>query len=303
MTDKFMVEVSGLTKFYGSFRALNDVTFSIRKSEIFGLLGPNGAGKTTLISIMGGLIKSSAGTVKIGGKLVSISSTETRALLGVVPQELVYDPFLKVREVLELQSGLCGIRPDAYWIDELLHELGLYEKEKHIMGRLSGGMKRRVMVALALVHRPPVIVLDEPTAGVDVEQRLSLWRFIKRLNADGHTIVLTTHYLAEAEQLCDRMSFMRAGCLINVGSFSDLNEGERMSVSFFLPQGVSLPGQWHQFLRQHEDAQYSLILEEYSQLITLLSELIPLGLYHLLVQRTSLEDLYVRLMRAAKEGS
>ncbi|CUT17027.1 MULTISPECIES: ABC transporter ATP-binding protein [Candidatus Ichthyocystis] len=297
MTDSTILEVNNLTKFYGLFCALNDVTFSIRRSEVFGLLGPNGAGKTTMISLMAGLVKPSSGTIKIDGRLVSVSSVDTRWLLGVVPQELVYDPFLKVREALELQSGLCGVRSNGAWIDELLYELGLSEKEKQMMGRLSGGMKRRVMVALALVHRPPVIVLDEPTAGVDVEHRLSLWKFIKRLNKDGHTIVLTTHYLAEAELLCDRLAFMRNGSLIKVGSLGDLNEGGSMSVSFLLPDGVLLPEQWKHFLKNHEEGRYHLILDQYDQLVSMLTDLVPLGIYHLLVRRMSLEDLYVRIMQ------
>ncbi|MGV0998379.1 MAG: ABC transporter ATP-binding protein [Fluviibacter sp.] len=192
-------------------KALQDVSLNIEAGEFFGLLGPNGAGKTTLISCMAGLCRQSAGDIRILGHDTRSDYRLARRALGVVPQELVFDPFFSVREILRLQSGYFGLKKNDAWVDELLAELDLTDKADHSMRSLSGGMKRRVLVAQALVHRPPVIVLDEPTAGVDVALRQGLWKFIRRLNRDGHTIILTTHYLEEAEALCGRLALMRAG--------------------------------------------------------------------------------------------
>lgn len=191
--------------------ALRDVSLEIEAGEFFGLLGPNGAGKTTLISCMAGLCRQDMGSIRILGHDTRFDYRAARRALGVVPQELVFDPFFSVREILRLQSGYFGIQKNDAWIDELLSELDLSDKADHSMRSLSGGMKRRVLVAQALVHRPPVIILDEPTAGVDVALRQGLWRFIRRLNRDGHTIILTTHYLEEAEALCSRLALMRSG--------------------------------------------------------------------------------------------
>ncbi len=196
------------------FRALNDVSFMVQEGEFFGLLGPNGAGKTTLISLLAGLSCPTQGTASICGYNVTTQYKEARRSLGVVPQELVYDPFFTVRETLRLQSGYFGIHNNDDWIDEILHNLGLSDKADANMRALSGGMKRRVLVAQALVHRPPVIILDEPTAGVDVDLRRSLWDFIVRLNKNGHTIMLTTHYLEEAEALCNRIALLKRGQVI-----------------------------------------------------------------------------------------
>ncbi|MGB7183421.1 MAG: ABC transporter ATP-binding protein, partial [Burkholderiaceae bacterium] len=189
------IDIESVSKRYGSFTALNDVSLSIEPGEFFGLLGPNGAGKTTLISIIAGLTRPSSGSVRVMGHDVQAGYRQARQALGVVPQELVFDPFFDVRETLRLTSGYYGIRKNDNWIDEILENLGLSDKANTNMRALSGGMKRRVLVAQALVHRPPVIVLDEPTAGVDVELRQTLWAFIRRLNHEGQTIVLTTHYL------------------------------------------------------------------------------------------------------------
>jgi ABC-2 type transport system ATP-binding protein len=198
----------------GSFRALDGVSFDIAQGEFFGLLGPNGAGKTTLISILAGLTRPSAGRVTVMGHDVQAHAAAARRALGIVPQELVFDPFFSVRETLRIQSGYFGVRHNDDWIDELLSELGLADKAGANMRQLSGGMKRRVLVAQALVHKPPVIVLDEPTAGVDVELRQTLWSFIGRLNREGHTVLLTTHYLEEAEALCHRIGMLKQGRLV-----------------------------------------------------------------------------------------
>ena len=196
------------------FQALDDVSFEVKEGEFFGLLGPNGAGKTTLISVLAGLVRATSGSAKVMGYDVQSQYRHARRSLGVVPQELVYDPFFTVRETLRLQSGYFGIRNNDDWIDEILFNLGLTDKSEENMRALSGGMKRRVLVAQALVHCPPVIILDEPTAGVDVDLRRGLWEFISRLNKKGHTILLTTHYLEEAESMCDRLAFLKQGSLI-----------------------------------------------------------------------------------------
>jgi len=194
--------------------ALDGVSLRIETGEFFGLLGPNGAGKTTLISIIAGLARATRGTVTVMGHDVVTDYRAARRSLGVVPQELVFDPFFSVRETLRIQSGYFGLRNNDAWIDEVMANLDLTAKADANMRSLSGGMKRRVLVAQALVHRPPVIVLDEPTAGVDVELRQGLWAFVRRLNRAGHTIVLTTHYLEEAQELCSRIAMLKAGRIV-----------------------------------------------------------------------------------------
>jgi len=207
------VDIRSVHKHYGAVHALAGVEFSIAQGEFFGLLGPNGAGKSTLINIMAGLTRPDSGTVTVLGHDVRTHYRDARRRLGVVPQELVYDPFFTPRETLLIQAGYFGI-PAAQarpWVDELLETLGLSAKANAGMRALSGGMKRRVLIAQALVHRPPVLVLDEPTAGVDVELRQALWIFVRRLHDEGHTVVLTTHYLEEAESLCDRIAILDHG--------------------------------------------------------------------------------------------
>ena len=206
----------------GELQALKGVSFDIEAGEFFGLLGPNGAGKTTLISVLAGLARATSGTVRVLGHDVQTDYAAARRSLGVVPQELVFDPFFNVREALRFQSGYFGIRHNDEWIDELLSGLGLADKAAANMRQLSGGMKRRVLVAQALVHKPPVIVLDEPTAGVDVELRQTLWQFISRLNKQGSTVLLTTHYLEEAEALCGRLAMLKQGQVVALDKTSDL---------------------------------------------------------------------------------
>lgn len=216
------VLVEHLTKSYGSLQALQNVSLDVKVGEFFGLLGPNGAGKTTLISILAGLCRPDSGRAFVMGTNVQANFIKARRLLGVVPQELVFDPFFTVRETLRFQSGYFGIQDNDDWIDEIMTHLDLTSKANSNMRSLSGGMKRRVLVAQALVHRPPVIVLDEPTAGVDVELRQSLWKFISRLNQDGHTILLTTHYLEEAESLCGRIAMLKSGQVVALDTTQNL---------------------------------------------------------------------------------
>jgi len=209
------------------------VSFDIQAGEFFGLLGPNGAGKTTLISILAGLQQASSGHIQVHGLDVKTQALQVRKLLGVVPQELVFDPFFTVREALRFQSGYFGITNNSDWLDELLECLGLADKANHNMRQLSGGMKRRVLVAQALVHKPPVIVLDEPTAGVDVELRQTLWQFIARLNREGHTVLLTTHYLEEAEALCSRIAMLKQGKVVALDNTSTLLKNASSNVLRF----------------------------------------------------------------------
>ena len=222
----------------GSFQALGGVSFDIEEGEFSGLLGPNGAGKTTLISILAGLVRATSGSVAVRGHDVQKDYAQARRQLGVVPQELVFDPFFTVREALRIQSGYFGVKNNDAWIDELLANLGLADKAGSNMRQLSGGMKRRVLVAQALVHRPPVIVLDEPTAGVDVELRQTLWQFIARLNRQGHTVLLTTHYLEEAEALCGRIAMLKAGRVVALERTSDLLQAASSNVLRFKSDGA-----------------------------------------------------------------
>ena len=216
------IEIRDLSKAYGAVQALSAIDLDIPQGEFFALLGPNGAGKTTLISLIAGLAKADAGYVRVMGHDVVRDYRESRRALGVVPQELVFDPFFSVRETLRLQSGYYGMRRNDGWIDEVLHHLDLTSKADANMRSLSGGMKRRVLVGQALVHKPPVIILDEPTAGVDVDLRQGLWEFIRKLNSDGHTIVLTTHYLEEAETLCTRIGMLKEGRMVALDSTEHL---------------------------------------------------------------------------------
>ena len=216
-----------------TFLALDRVSMDIEQGEFFGLLGPNGAGKTTMISILAGLSRANAGSVSVLGSDVVRDFAQARRNLGVVPQELVFDPFFNVREALQFQSGYFGIRNNDAWIDELLESLGLADKAGANTRQLSGGMKRRLLVAQALVHKPPVIVLDEPTAGVDVELRQTLWKFIAGLNRQGHTVLLTTHYLEEAEALCGRVAMLKTGRVVALERTSELLKAASSNVLRF----------------------------------------------------------------------
>ena len=220
------VEVREVAKRFGRVQALAGVSLEVRQGEFFALLGPNGAGKTTLISALGGLALPDSGSLAVMGHDVERDFRSARRAVGIVPQEIVFDPFFTVRETLRIQSGYFGLRRNEAWIDELLARLALASKADANMRSLSGGMKRRVMVAQALVHRPPVIVLDEPTAGVDVELRQTLWSFVRDLNRAGHTILLTTHYLEEAQQLCSRIAMLKDGRVVA------LDSTERLLASF-----------------------------------------------------------------------
>ncbi|MBI1174922.1 MAG: ATP-binding cassette domain-containing protein [Sideroxydans sp.] len=294
------VDVRQVSKRYGSLQALDGVDLRIEAGEFFGLLGPNGAGKTTLINLLSGLARADSGQLSILGRDVAAQYRDSRRLLGVVPQELVFDPFFTVRETLRLQSGYFGLRHNDAWIDELMHHLDLTDKADTNMRRLSGGMKRRVLVAQALVHKPPVIVLDEPTAGVDVELRQIMWRFIQRLNREGHTVLLTTHYLEEAEALCGRIAMLKRGRIVALDSTQNLLNSAagcrvRMRLSGELP-AVLAP---HMIERVGED--YLLALSSYPALETMLMQLREAGLtvLEMSLQQPDLEEVFLRVVGKA----
>lgn len=289
---------SGVSKQFGALKVLDNVSFEVAQGDFFALLGPNGAGKTTLISILGGITRSSAGEVRVMGHDVVKDYRQARANVGIVPQELVFDPFFTVRETLRFQSGYFGLRHNDDWIDEILTQLGLSEKAETNMRRLSGGMKRRVMVAQALVHRPPVIVLDEPTAGVDVELRQSLWAFIRQLNEAGHTIVLTTHYLEEAETLCNRIAMLKQGKLIALEDKEVLLGHGNARRLMIKTRAESLPAALRPLLLSQKDDVYELRLTDCSQLENILAELRQAGivLKDIEIGKPDLEEIFVEMM-------
>ncbi|RKQ58853.1 ABC-2 type transport system ATP-binding protein [Vogesella indigofera] len=295
------ISIDAVSKRFASLQALDHISFTVEHGEFFALLGPNGAGKTTLISAMAGLSRADSGQIRIMGHDVVAESRAARMKLGVVPQELVFDPFFTVRETLTFQSGYFGIRHNDAWIDELLHKLGLTDKANVNMRALSGGMKRRVMVAQALVHRPPVIVLDEPTAGVDVELRQSLWAFVKELNAAGHTIVLTTHYLEEAEALCSRIAMMKKGRLIaleNKDTLLSRSAAREVSLQLSGP----LPASLQPLSLRQQDGRHILALPDIAKLEQVLSELrlAAVEVRELSVHETDLEQVFVKLMHGGQ---
>jgi ABC-2 type transport system ATP-binding protein len=292
------IEALNVEKCYGALHALAGVSLAVAEGEFFGLLGPNGAGKTTLISIIAGLVRASAGQVRVMGADVIADYRRARRMLGVVPQELVFDPFFSVRETLRLQSGYFGLRNNDAWIDEVMHHLDLVSKADANMRTLSGGMKRRVLVAQALVHRPPVIVLDEPTAGVDVGLRQALWQFIRRLNRDGHTIVLTTHYLEEAEQLCDRIAMLKAGKLVALDSTRNLLENFSGVVLKLRLDRETLPDGLGAEVLASEAGRFTLRLRDFAALEDVLHRLRDAGaeIKEMELEPPDLEDVFLRVM-------
>ncbi|MGE5668976.1 MAG: ABC transporter ATP-binding protein [Betaproteobacteria bacterium] len=290
------VEVIGIARRFGSVQALSGIDLRVARGEFFGLLGPNGAGKTTLISILAGLTRADRGVARILGHDVVADYRQARRALGVVPQELVFDPFFSVRETLRIQSGYFGLRDNDAWIDELLHHLDLTSKADANMRSLSGGMKRRVLVGQALVHKPPVIVLDEPTAGVDVELRQSLWGFIRKLNRDGHTIILTTHYLEEAEALCGRIAMMKAGRIVALDTTRNLLS--RFAGLTVRLSAARLPDAWIGRLARREGDVHYVELETYGELESLLAALRTEGIAidELTLAGTDLEQAFLRIM-------
>jgi ABC-2 type transport system ATP-binding protein len=303
------IHLDNVQKRYGALQALAGVGFEIEEGDFFGLLGPNGAGKTTLISIIGGLTRADSGAVRVLGHDVVTDYRSSRRLLGVVPQELVFDPFFTVRETLRIQSGYFGLSNNDAWIDEIMHNLDLTSKADVNTRKLSGGMKRRVLVAQALVHKPPVIVLDEPTAGVDVELRQTLWRFVSRLNREGHTIVLTTHYLEEAQALCKRIAMLKQGAVVALESTASLLarfDAAQLILHFArgrLPEGL---------LERAVEPENAAVSDRVALRLTAASDVEPIlaacrangaVVDQVSIERVDLEDVFVQIMGDARDES
>ncbi len=296
------IRIERVAKRFGGLDALGGVSLDIEQGEFFGLLGPNGAGKTTLISIIAGLTRPTSGAAHVMGHDVIEEYRQARRSLGVVPQELVFDPFFTVREALRIQSGYYGIRDNESWIEELMAHLDLTSKADTNMRALSGGMKRRVLVGQALVHKPPVIVLDEPTAGVDVELRQALWRFIRALNRDGHTIVLTTHYLEEAETLCGRIAMLKHGHIVALDTTQNLlhrHSGCYVELRIApdrLPEALVA-----RISERLEGGAYRLALDHYDELETLMATLRShqIEVLELEVMQPDLEEVFVQIMQGS----
>lgn len=296
------LQITDIKKRYQSLQALGGVSLAIEEGEFFGLLGPNGAGKTTLISIIAGLNRADSGSVTIHGHDVVSDYRGARMSLGVVPQELVFDPFFTVRETLRMQSGYFGLTNNDKWIDEVMENLDLTNKADTNMRALSGGMKRRVLVAQALVHKPPVIVLDEPTAGVDVELRQTLWQFIGRLNREGHTIVLTTHYLEEAQALCNRIAMLKSGRVVALDSTEALIRRISGSQMLLRLKRGSLPDGLKALVTHPEELlsgnKFTLRVTDYKEVEPILATLRASGaeIDDLQLQQADLEDVFIQIM-------
>jgi ABC-2 type transport system ATP-binding protein len=292
------IKLTQVHKHFGALHALKGIDLEIQQGEFFALLGPNGAGKSTLINLMAGLLRPTSGNLSVMGFDVVSQYQQARHALGVVPQELVFDPFFNVREMLRFQAGYFGKGPENdAWIDEVIECLGLTDKAHTNMRRLSGGMKRRALIAQALAHKPPVIVLDEPTAGVDVELRHTLWEFIKRLNREGHTIILTTHYLEEAEELCSRVALLKKGEVIALDTTKNLlasipGKNLRLRLNGSLPTSLST------MVRHQDQEEYMLGLNEIGQVEYVLSELrsAAVMIEDMQLIEPDLEDVFVDLV-------
>lgn len=301
------IQVDAVSKVYRSggteLRALDEVSLAIGEGEFFGLLGPNGAGKTTLISILAGLTRASSGRISVLGHDVVDDFRAARKLLGIVPQELVFDPFFTVRETLRLQSGYFGLSRNDDWIDEVMANLDLTNKADANMRALSGGMKRRVLVAQALVHKPPVIVLDEPTAGVDVELRQSLWKFIARLHRAGHTVVLTTHYLEEAQALCGRIAMLKAGRIVALDSTAALLRRVAGAQVIVRLSGAPVPASLRAAVLHEGGGRTSFKLQSFDELEPMLRALREAGcrIEDMEVTQADLEDVFVEIMQSEEE--
>ena len=299
------IQIQQVHKRFGEVQALSGVDLDVAPGEFFGLLGPNGAGKTTLINILAGLARADSGSVRVMGHDVITDYRKSRRALGVVPQELVFDPFFSVRESLRIQSGYFGLKHNGAWIDEVMHHLDLTGKADVNMRSLSGGMKRRVLVAQALVHKPPVIVLDEPTAGVDVELRQALWEFVRGVNRDGHTIVLTTHYLEEAEALCGRIALLKQGRIVALDTTSKLvNRRDSLYLKLRIA-GAALPAALAARVRDSRDAVHTLRLRNYAEVEGVLAQVREAGaqIEELELLQPDLEDVFVQIMNREEGGA
>ena len=298
------IKIEQIHKHFDSLHALNGIDLTIQQGEFFALLGPNGAGKSTLINLIAGLLKPTLGKISVMGHDVVNDYQAARMALGVVPQELVFDPFFNVREMLRFQAGYFGRgRENDAWVDEVIESLDLTDKAHTNMRKLSGGMKRRALIAQALAHKPPVIVLDEPTAGVDVELRQILWGFIKKLNAEGHTIILTTHYLEEAEALCERVAMMKDGKIVALDTTANLlanlaGKNLRLKLGQSNQNHAMLPTTLLPLLKSGENGVFTLALTELNQVEFVLGELrkAKVTIEDMQLFEADLEDVFMSLV-------
>jgi len=295
------IQIEQVHKSFGSLQALKGVDLTIEQGEFFALLGPNGAWKSTLINLLAGLLRPSSGKLTVMGHDVVTDYRQARRKLGVVPQELVFDPFFTVREMLRFQAGYFGLgKENDAWVDEVIESLGLADKAHTNMRRLSGGMKRRALIAQALAHKPPVVVLDEPTAGVDVELRQMLWAFIRRLNREGHTIILTTHYLEEAETLCSRVAMLKQGEIVALDSTENLLKrvpGKHLALRL---ASAEVPRTLDVLVRARDGANVTFALADVAQVEFVLAELRNTGVQveDMQLSEADLEDVFMEIVRA-----
>lgn len=302
---KKAIVFKNVKKNFGKLEALKGIDLTIEEGEFFGLLGPNGAGKSTLINILAGLAKPSSGSIKVMGYDVTQDYQYARRSLGIVPQELVFDPFFNVREMLQFQAGYFGKgRENDDWIDEVIEGLDLKDKANTNMRMLSGGMKRRALIAQALVHKPPVIVLDEPTAGVDVELRKRLWQFIKKLNQKGHTIVLTTHYLEEAETLCSRIAMMDQGKVVALDKTKNLLKrfsAKNLNLRLDL-KGKKIPASIQNLMQNLDHHSISFLIEEIAEVEFIIGELkkSKIKILDMDLTNSDLENVFLKLTGSKK---
>ena len=302
----FSIESKNLNKFFdkkkqGKVQALIDFNIQIPKGSIYGLLGPNGAGKSTFINILGGLVKKNSGEITICGINIDKDPKNCRKKIGIVPQELNIDPFFTPIELLDLQAGLYGVSKKNRKSDEILEKVGLKDQRNAYARTLSGGMRRRLLVAKALVHNPDIIVLDEPTAGVDVELRQNLWNYIKELNKNGTTVCLTTHYLEEAEKLCDFITIIDKGKILKNDTKENLlNLIGKKTVSFILDKNINIPKELKNFNPQIID---NKLLIHYDKKITSLKEIISIlqknniNFDEINTYESDLEDVFLSLIK------
>ena len=295
----YALEIDHVTKKYGTFTALNDVSFKVERGDFIGLLGVNGAGKTSLISSVAG-INRFEGHIRVMGHDVLTDVVAAKYNLGIVPQELAFDPFLTVYKTLKFQSGMYGVKHNKDWLDEVIERVHLKDKINSNTRSLSGGMKRRLMVAQALVHKPPVIILDEPTAGVDVEIRKSLWEFITELHNKGHTILLTTHYLEEVEKLCNRIIMINKGSVIAESTKSELvhqTSNLPTTVQIETVNGQFAPDIVSLILLKDVNV-FTLALDSSDDLLPILNSLKKAGvkISNIQINQPSLEDIFINYL-------
>jgi ABC-2 type transport system ATP-binding protein len=298
-----IIAISKLTKTYGSgLQALKPIDLDIRRGEIFALLGPNGAGKTTLISIVCGIVTPTSGSVLAAGHDIVRDYRAARARIGLVPQELHTDMFETVWNTVGFSRGLFGCAPDPAYLEKVLRDLSLWEKRHDKIMMLSGGMKRRVLIAKALAHEPEILFLDEPTAGVDVELRQTLWKFVRQLNRDGHTIVLTTHYLEEAEALCGRIAMLKQGQLVALDTTQNLlRKHSGCYVELRLDPDVLPAGLEALVVERREDGAWRLALADYVEVENVMAQLreARVRVHEMEVMQPDLEEVFVQIMQKA----